>query len=451
MTVLGVDIGTTGMKIGVYRLVDNRLELAGQFSQGYEINTYNNGQFSDVEPAKWQASFVAGCKDLAGLLGEIDGIGISGTTPGMTAMAADGAPLYPAILMLDQRSRAQAVEIIDTIGLSRILEETSNMPVAGGCSLASILWLRDHQPEAFRKAACFGHTNTYFAKWLTGEFAIDPSSASLTALYNTVKNDLTWNADIASAFGIKTAQLPPVMLAHQSPGRMRSDLASQLGFRKQPLVAIGGNDAVLAAYSIGIQEPGDYVDVNGTCEISMVCLDKCYPSTKYNIRAHVIANRWVTLYVMNAEGKAFEWFRSVFCSEMSDERFYQDFMPRAVDDWIDRESTVSYIPYLMGSRYNLAPLKAEFLGMTPETTREELMAALVRGLAEYQSEHLKEVSLVQPIKPVVHVTGGAVNPSLINAKRKWMLPGAEYVFVEQSSMKGAAMLALKNQGIALPS
>ncbi len=159
-------------------------------------------------PPSGRHAFVAGCKDLAGLLGEIDGIGISGTTPGMTAMAADGAPLYPAILMLDQRSRAQAVEIIDTIGLARILEETSNMPVAGGCSLASILWLRDHQPEAFRNAACFGHTNTYFAKWLTGEFAIDPSSASLTALYNTVKNDLTWNADIASAFGIKTAQLP---------------------------------------------------------------------------------------------------------------------------------------------------------------------------------------------------------------------------------------------------
>jgi hypothetical protein len=45
---------------------------------------------------------------------------------------------------------------------------------------------------------------------------------------------------------------------------------------------------------------------------------------------------------------------------------------------------------------------------------------------------------------VVHVTGGAVNPALIRAKRKWMMPEAEYVFEEQSSMKGAAMLALKN-------
>lgn len=441
MTVMGLDVGTTGMKIGVYRAEDGVLKLAGQYSQSYEVNTYNNGQFSDIEPEKWQAAFTAGCRQLGSLAAEVDAIGISGTTPGLTAMDETGAPLYPAILMLDQRSRAQAAEIIERIGLRTLLEATGNMPVAGGCSLASILWLRDHRPEVFQKAACFGHSNTFMARWLTGTFAIDPSSASLTALYNTTANDLTWNAEIASAFGIRLEQLPRLLPASESTGRVLPELARELGLRKQPLVVIGGNDAVLAAYSIGIREPGDFVNVNGTCEISMVCLDRCYPSTKYNIRAHVIPGRWVTLYVMNAEGKAFEWFHRVFCSEMSAELFYRHFLPQAVEQWLDRESTVTYTPFLMGSRYSQAPLKAEFLGLTPETTREEMLAALVRGLAEYQREHLKEISLVQPIKPVVHVTGGAVNPSLIRAKKKWMLERAEYVFEEQSSMKGAALLA----------
>jgi xylulokinase len=444
MTVLGVDVGTTGMKIGVFKENGGSLELLGQFSQGYPINTYNNGQFSDVDPQIWVDTFKKGCKELAHLVGDVDGIGISGTTPGVTAMDADGKPLYPSILMLDQRSRAQAAEIISKIGLQKILDETSNMPVAGGCSLASILWLRDNRPEVFKNAACFGHSNTYFAKWLTGGFAIDPSSASLSALYNTVKNDLTWNEEIAKAFGIRMEQLPQVMLGYESPGRMKADIAKELGFKKQPVVAIGGNDAVLAAYSIGIKNPGDYVNVNGTVEISMVCLDKCYPSTAYNIRAHVIPNRWITLYVMNAEGKAFDWFRTIFCSEMSDKEYFDDFMPRSVDTWINRESSVSYVPFLMGSRYSLEPLKAEFKGLTHATTREELMAAMVKGLAIYQREHLKEISLVQPIKPVVHVTGGAVNPSFIEAKKKWMMSGVDYVFEEQSSQKGAAMMALKN-------
>ena len=136
--VLGVDIGTTGMKLGAYRVEEGGLQLAGQFSQGYEINTYNNGQSSDIEPEKWQAAFTAGCRELAHLMGDVEAIGIAGTTPGMTAMDGSGTPLYPAILMLDQRSRAQAAEIIDTIGLDKILAESGNMPVAGGCSLASI-------------------------------------------------------------------------------------------------------------------------------------------------------------------------------------------------------------------------------------------------------------------------------------------------------------------------
>jgi xylulokinase len=444
VTLLGIDIGTTGLKMGVYREAAGALELVRQFSRNYAINTYADGQFSDVEPETWQSAFVRGCSDFAGLLEDVDAIGLSGTTPGMTAMAEDGAPLYPAILMLDQRSRAQASEIIQTIGLERLLAETANMPVAGGCSLASILWLRDNRPDVFRDAACFGHSNTYFAKWLTGEFAIDPSSASLTALYNTAANDLTWNAEIARAFGISLSRLPRVILGYQSAGCVREELAVRFGLRKRPPVVIGGNDAVLAAYSIGIERPGDYVNVNGTCEIGMVCLEKCCPSRQYNIRAHVIPGRWLTLYVMNAGGKAFEWFHGVFCGEMEDGRFYDDFMPRAVEAWLDRESAVTYTPFLMGSRYCLEPRRAEFLGMTPSTTREELMAAVVRGLAEYQREHLREVSRHQALAAVVHLSGGAINPSLIRAKRKWLLPGAEFVYQEQSSMLGAAMLARKH-------
>jgi hypothetical protein len=72
VTVLGVDIGTTGMKLGLYRATAGGLDLAGHFSQGYDINTYNNGQFSDVEPEKWQAAFVAGCRELGPLVADVE-------------------------------------------------------------------------------------------------------------------------------------------------------------------------------------------------------------------------------------------------------------------------------------------------------------------------------------------------------------------------------------------
>jgi sugar (pentulose or hexulose) kinase len=439
--ILAVDIGTTGMKMGIFRDAGPSLALVRQFWQQYDVNIYNDGLFGDIEQDKWKKAFVAGCRAMEDVIAEVEVICLSGTTPGLTAMDANGEALYPAILMLDQRSCEQARRIMDTVGLESLLETTANMPVAGGCSLASILWLKDNCPGVFTKTHKFGHSNTYIAHWLTGVFAIDPSSASLTALYNTAANDLTWNEEIASMFGISLERLPEIIPAYESTGRVNDALAKELGLRTKPPVLIGGNDAVLAAYSVGIEEPGEIINVNGTCEITLVCLDKCLVSPNYNIRAHVLPDRWLTLHVMNAGGKALDWFRQLFCSEMAVEKFYDRFLPQAVESWLDRESDVIYVPYLMGSRYSLDPLKAQLSGLTQQTTREEILAAIVRGLCEYQKSHLEEVEKNVGLQDVIHVTGGATNPSLIRAKARWMRD-AKYVYEEQSSMRGAAMLGL---------
>jgi sugar (pentulose or hexulose) kinase len=442
MTILGVDVGTTGLKMGVFRVEEGSLEMIQSFSKSYPINTYNDGLFSDIDPEIWKKAFLGGCRHLSDFMGDVEAIALSGTTPGMTSMDRDGNALYPAILMLDQRSRHEAQHIIDTVGMETLMNVTGNMPVAGGCSLASILWIKNNHADIFEKTHTFGHSNTFMAKWMTGKFAIDPSSASLTALYNTVQNDLTWNSDIAQAFGVSVDRLPQVIHTHESAGRVTGPLAEELALKKEPHVVIGGNDAVLAAFSVGIQEPGDIINVNGTCEITLVCLPKCLSSRNYNVRAHAIPGRWLTLYVMNAGGTALEWFRNLFCSEMGIDPFYEDFISHAIDAWVDRESGVTYVPYLLGSRYSLEPLRAEFLGLTAETTREELLAALIKGLCQYQREHLDEIGIQVPLKEEIHVTGGAVNPAIIRAKKKWM-KDCHYIHEEESSMKGAALLGLK--------
>ena len=442
MKILSVDVGTTAMKMGVFVGRDDGLELLRQFSHEYAINTYNDGLFSDIEPEKWQLAFAAGCKELSDFMRHIDVISFSGTTPGLTAMDREGKALYPAILMLDQRSRPQAQRIIDTIGMDKLLNVTANMPVAGGSSLAGILWLKDNMPEIFSRTHVFGHSNTFMARWLSDRFALDPSSASLTALYNTVSNDLTWNTEILKEFDLEISRLPELIPAYHSTGRVRSSLAQKFDLRKEPPVLVGGNDAVLAAYSVGIREPGEIFNINGTCEITMVCLANCFPSRNYNTRTHVLPQRWFSFYVMNAGGKALEWFKNLFCSEMTEEKYYSDFIPQAIDSWLNRESGVTYVPYLMGSRYSLEPLKAEFRGLTQETSREEMLAALVRGLYQYQRENLKEVSIEMPLANEILVSGGALNEALIRAKTRWMR-NCSYRFETESSLKGAALLGQK--------
>jgi len=127
---------------------------------------------------------------------------------------------------------------------------------------------------------------------------------------------------------------------------------------------------------------------------------------------------------------------------LNTEEFYNGFLPKAIENWLDRESSVTYVPYLMGSRYSLEPLKAQLSGLTQQTTREEILAAIVRGLCEYQKAHLDDIEKNVPLQNVIHVTGGATNPAMIRAKSKWMRD-CEYIYDEQSSMKGAALLGLK--------
>lgn len=441
-TILAVDVGTTGLKMGVFRATGDGLTLVRQFSRHYAVHTYHDGLYSDIEQEKWRDAFLEGCRAFGEFTGDVDVLALSGTTPGFTAMDAEGEPVAPAILMIDQRSRDQARRIIGTAGLPRLLETTANMPVAGGCSLASLLWIRENMPDAYRRIRVVGHSNTFMARWLAGNAAIDPSSASLSALYHTVRNDYTWDDEIAGMFDIPLDMLPPVIPSHESAGRLLGDIASTTGLSKRPHVVIGGNDAVLAAYAADVNEPGDIMNVNGTCEITLVCLPRCIPSTRYNIRAHVLPGRWLTLYVMNAGGKALEWFRCLFCRELDADTFYADFLPGAIDGWLGRESGVTYVPYLMGSRYSQEPLRAEFRGLTHETSREELLAALVRGLCEYQREHLKDVGIEVSLGATVHVTGGAVSDAYVRAKKAWMRD-CEYIPAEESSMKGAAMLGWK--------
>lgn len=435
MSILAVDVGTTSLKLGVY---NESLEPLHSFQQGYPIKNYGGG-FADIDPALWWDALVQGCKCLGEFAEGVEVIALSGTTPGLIPMDADGSALLPAVLFMDGRSRDEAGIIRKEIGETRLLETTANLPVSGGCSLSTILWVKRQHPEVFEKTVCFGHSNTYVCKRLTGIFAMDPTSASLTCIYHTVANDGTWDEEIAGAFGLSIDKLPEIGPAYAKTGKLRTEAANELELKSGIPVLVGGNDAVLAALSGGIEKPGEISNINGTCEITMTCIDRCIPSANYNIRTHVLPGRWFSFFVQNTGGKALEWFHKTFCPDMTTDSFYQEFLPRAVEHAVESEYPEDYVPFLAGSRYSLEPLKASFSNLSLETTRERLLGSLVRGNCRYQREHLAELEGEVNFQNTIHVTGGGVSPALIRAKKKWMR-NCDYVFQEQSSLKGAAML-----------
>jgi sugar (pentulose or hexulose) kinase len=362
-------------------------------------------------------------------------------------MAADGTALGAAILFFDGRSQAQSAAIRRIVGEDRFLAETCNLPVSGGSSLSSILWFRDEQPKVWAEAAKFGHCNTYLVKRMTGRWAIDPSTVSISGLYNTARNDLTWNRGVLRLAGISEDRLPPLLQSYDPVGLVLPAVADELGLPRDCTVLCGGNDAVLAALSGGLAEPGDINIISGTCDIASVCTDAPVSSPDFNVRCHVIPGRWLTFFVLNTGGAALDWFHATFCRELSDGQFYGEYVPGVLEAFLadpgadKREAELpTYVPYLGGSRYSLEPLTAGFGGLLLETTREDLLLGLIRGNAAYLGAHLEKVGELVSLGHTVGISGGGARMrGMLEARRRWT--GAfEYVYQDQSSMLGAAML-----------
>ncbi|HUL37164.1 MAG TPA: FGGY family carbohydrate kinase [Thermodesulfobacteriota bacterium] len=441
--ILAIDVGTTAFKIGVF---SPDLEKRCEASREYEINLYDRGK-ADIEPEKWWQALKDCCHEIKPYLSEVGVVSFSVTTPGLVPMGEDGTALGPAILMLDGRSHKQATEMRQRIGEEKFLEETCNLPVSGGSSLCSILWIRENQPNVWKRTAKFGHCNTYMVKRFTGEWVIDPSTTSITGLYNTAPHDLTWNRDVLSIAEIPEDRLPPLKQSYHKVGRILPRIAAELSLPEDCDVLCGGNDAVLAALSGGFTAPGDINFICGTCEITNVCVDRPVSSRNFNIRCHVIPDRWVTFFVLNTGGLALEWFHSVFCREMTIDQFYTDYIPMVLESFLhgdDPESQEAglpeYVPFLQGCRYSLEQLTASFSGLTLETTREKILLGLIKGNAIYHREHLKEVAgLVKLSRTVMTTGGGAKIRGFLEAKKRWT-GDLEFRYQDQSSLLGAAML-----------
>ncbi len=436
--VLAVDAGTTGMKAALVR--DGR-DIIAQHELSYPLNI--RGMEIDLDPQHWRDGLIECCNNLGPERSEVQAIGFSVSTPGAMAFDKHGDPLTPAVLFMDGRSGAQAQAVRDAIGEDELLERTSNLPVSGGCSASTILWWKDKQPDVFNRAAMFGHTNTFLCKRLTGEWGMDPSTASLTALYNTTTNDKTWNTSIANQLEIPLEKLPPIIESWQPVGKLLPVWAAQLGLPAGVAVLMGGNDAMCAALTGGVTREGAVLDICGTCEIICVGLSKSVSGRQYNVRCHVIPNLWSTLYVLNTGGKALEWFHQTFCRELSADAFYHDYVPETIESYFAVGRTWNlpdYDVYLAGDRYSTEARYAAFSKLHLQTDREMMLMAVIRGNNQYMALHLNEMKQHVSLSRDIHLTGGGLSQAFIRCKREWM-GEYEYRLRENSSMMGAAQLA----------
>ena len=256
MLYIGIDLGTSSTKA---LLVNEKGEIIRSASRSYGI-IYPNPGWTEQNPEDWVNALKEIIKELSvGHKDEIKGISFGGQMHGLVVLDKSDKIIRPCILWNDGRTEEETKYLNEIIGRETLSKYTGNIAFAG-FTLPKILWLKNHEKENFDRIDKIMLPKDYLAYYLTGVHATDYSDASGMLLLD-VKNRC-WSKEMVEISKIKLEMLPKLYESYEVIGKIKENIATELGLSKEVNVVIGAGDNAAAA--IGTGTVGD-----NSCNISL--------------------------------------------------------------------------------------------------------------------------------------------------------------------------------------
>jgi xylulokinase len=401
---LGLDVGTSGVRCIA---IDEKGVVRAQASVEHASSSPRPG-WSEQRPEDWWQGGRRAIAEVASKIGgDIAGVGLSGQMHGAVFLDDADQVIRPALLWNDQRTGAQCEAITERVGAGRLIAIAGN-PALTGFQAPKILWLRDEEPHAYARLRSVLLPKDYIRLQLTGEKATDASDASGTLLLDLERRG--WSREVIDALEIPVESLPRVYEGPDVAGRVREDIASELGLRPGTVVAAGGGDNAAAAVGNGIVSPGLASCSIGTSGVLFAHSDVLSLDLSGRLHAfcHAIPERYHLMGVTLAAGESLRWWRDVV-----DKGGFDELGELASKAPPGAEGLV-FLPYLTGERTpHMDPrARGAFVGLTSRHDLSHLTRAIMEGVAFSLRDSL-EIMFGLGIKPLqIRATGGGARSAL---------------------------------------
>ena len=433
MLYIGVDLGTSAVKL---LLMDGEGKIHKIVSKEYPLYFPHPG-WSEQKPKDWFAQSMAGIRELVSECdrSQVAGISFGGQMHGLVALDGEDRVIRPAILWNDGRTGEETDYLNQKIGQDKLSAYTANIAFAG-FTAPKLLWMKKHEPENFAKISKIMLPKDYLAYCLSGSFCTDVSDASGMLLLD-VKNR-RWSGEMLEICGITEEQLPRLYESYEVVGTLKPEIAEELGLSAGVRVIAGAGDNAAAA--VGTGTVGD-----GMCNISLGTSGTIFISSKSfgvdkNNALHSFAHSDGHYHLMGC------MLSAASCNKWWNEDILRtgDFAAEQAGITKLGENQVFYLPYLMGERspHNNPDARAMFLGMSMDTTREDMTLAVLEGVVFGLRDSLEVAkSLGIQIERTKICGGGAKSPLWKKILANIMNLKVDVVESEEGPALGGAMLA----------
>ena len=433
--VIGIDVGSQSIK-GV--LLDGTGTIVATGSSPLEMLHPANG-WAEQDPD----SFTAGLADVIGQVraqcptAAIDVLGMACQVDGVVPLDQPGRALRPAIIWLDRRAAGQADRLVEAVGADRLFELTG-LNADASHTAPKMMWLRDEEPDVWRRTSVLAPVGAYLLAALTGEVAQDAANASSTMLFDLATGQ--FSEELCTAAGIDPALLPRILPSTEVAGFVTEDAARRFGLPVGCSVIVGTGDEHGGSFAAGALRPGVVVDVTGTAEPVTAAADNPVldPSRVVETHGHAVPGRYLVENPGFVSGGSTLWLATQVLGVPQSAVF--DLAAGAAAG----AAGVRFLPTLSGStspRWN-DRMRGSFAGLSMNHDRRHLARAVLEGCAFALRDTVDVLDTLGLAGDEVRVVGGGAR------SRLWMQIKADVlgrpvrsVLADEATAHGAAMLA----------
>jgi xylulokinase len=443
---LGLDVGTSGVKA---ILVSAAGDVVASATTPLAMATPRPG-WAEQDPEAWWAASVASVRDVVGQRPDdrVAAVGISGQMHSSVFLDRDGRVIRPALLWCDGRTTAECAEITERAGGESRLRDLVRNPALEGFTLPKVLWLRNKEPDAYRRLATVLLAKDFIRYRLTGALATEPSDASGTLMFDPAR--MRWSDELLGAVGVDPALLPDVGGSGEALGTVTAGAAAATLLPAGIPVVGGGADNACGAAGVGVVRPGEAVaswGASGTvlAESGEALVD---PGLRAHTFCHVVPDTWYLMGVVLSAGGAFGWYRDQVARDASAQAL--DAEAASVPPGADG---VTFLPYLQGERtpHRDASARGAFLGLSLAHSRAHLTRAVLEGVAFALRDSVTILRELGLSPDELLLTGGGAKSAFVRRLQAEVY-GVPVTTVnrEEGPAYGAALLAAVGAG-AFPS
>jgi xylulokinase len=433
---LGVDIGTTHCKVGLFR-ADGTLSAYASHATPAALDATGHPV---IDPeALWQLVR----RGIAQVTQGAEPVQAAGVTSmaesGLLLERASGRPRTPMIPWYSQQASAQvgtltqAAPVMERFAISGIRPNYK-------CSLAKILSLIAADPAVLDGAVWLSAAD-YIVYRLTGTFVTDHSLAGRTYAFDI--HARRWDTDWLASLG-----LPQNLFADAQPAGTPYPSRDACLPHGTP-VSVAGHDHVCAAFAAGAIQPDHLLDSMGTAETLLGAWSPERPLTGVEARSgllfgcHVIPDHHYWMGSLSASGGSIEWLRA----QLSDPSLsYAEI--EALVQQVEGPTGILYFPYLAGSSHSSSD-RAALIGLKQTHGRAHLLKAALEGTA-YEIEHLRaevDATLSVRTQRITVVGGGTRSPAWLQIKADVSGCVLTVYPTAEAALLGAVMVAGLGSGV----